>query len=87
MQQIVNAFLTKTDASEHIKRVTANDFSSTGTEGNATGTSDATGVPPPPARSGGFDFASLIGGLGGLLNGGGGGGNKAKVSRAPTYRE
>ena len=78
LQSIVNAFLTKEDASEHIKKAQGispdkEEYS----EGN---------VPPPPEKGGGFDLSSLIGGLSGML-GGNNNKSKSKASRRPEFSE
>ena len=83
LQNIVNAFLTKGDADQHIKkaqgvRVEPDDY--------------ADGVPEPPVNKGGggFDLGSLINGLGGILGGNSDTGSKKRrqrAARAPTFRE
>jgi len=78
LQQIVNSFLTKGDASEHIKKAQGI---------NADKEEYSEGVPSAPEKGGGFDLSSLIGGLSGMLGGGGNKGNGPKASRRPVYRE
>ena len=83
LQQIVNAFMNNEDASSHIKKAQKIGI-------NADTDEYADGVPEPPAN-GGFDFGSLINGLGGMLGNMGGNNNQARTtsrsSRTPTFRE
>ena len=73
-KQIVNSFLTKKDPNEHIQKAA----------GNVTDPQKGE-IPEMPAKSGGFDFNTIINGLGGLF--GGGKKNTAKASQGPTFRE
>ena len=79
LQKIVNSFLTKDDATEHIKKA----------QGISPDKEEySEGVPEAPSKGGGFDLSSLIGGLSGMLGGGGGGSKPAqKASRRPVFRE
>jgi len=79
LQQIVNSFLTKGDATEHIKKA----------QGIGADKEEySEGVPQAPEKGGGFDLSSLIGGLSGMLGGAGGNkGNAPKASRRPVFRE
>ena len=79
LQSIVNSFLTKEDASEHIKK--AQGITTSTNEEYADGS-----VPEPPEKGGSFDLSNLIGGLSGML-GGGGNKPKKKASRRPEFSE
>jgi hypothetical protein len=81
IQQIVNSFLNKGDATEQIKKAQG-----ISVETNVKGDYDES-VPEPPNTQKGFDLGSLIGGLSGMLGGGGGNKKKGPASRRATYRE
>jgi len=83
LQNIVNAFLTKGDADQHIKKAQGL---------NVQPDNYSNGVPDPPINKGGggFDLGSLINGLGGILGGNSDTDSKKRrqrASRAPTFRE
>ncbi len=86
LQNIVNAFLTRGDATEHIKK--AQGIGSTPTTAPAEEYANGE-VPAPPAAggAGGFDIAGLINTFGGMLGGGGAKPAAKKADRRPLYRE
>jgi hypothetical protein len=84
LQNVVNAFLTRGDATDHIKKAQGMDASGTGN--TAPADTYASGEVPAPPAAGGFDIAGLINTVGGML----GGGNKPATRPArtrPAFRE
>lgn len=83
LQQIVNSFMTREDPADQIKkgqRIAV---------GGAPAAQPEQGVPEPPPAQGGFDFGSLLGGLGGLFGGGNNNNNgrRPRAPRRPTFTE
>ena len=76
IQQIVNSFMTQEDPSDLIKKAQ---------KAAMHGGNQPEGVPNVPEKAGGFDFGSLLNGIGGLF--GGPKPKKGRASRTPTFTE